>query len=82
MKDIVAKLIEFENGEMEMAEKLAFFAELGNTGVINHLQGSYGHAFALLVQNEHLTWVDGSEAGKWEVKDSEAGKWVVTWEEE
>lgn len=42
--DVVAKIIQFENGEMSNSEILEFFSELVRTGLINSLQGSYGRA--------------------------------------
>ena len=41
MQDIVAKIIEFENGEMENEEVFAFFQFLLDSGMIHSLQGSY-----------------------------------------
>ncbi len=41
MKDIVGKIIEFENGEMESEEVFAFFQFLLDSGMIHSLQGSY-----------------------------------------
>ena len=33
--------MDYENGEMDNVEVLDFFQHLVNTGIINHLQGSY-----------------------------------------
>ena len=41
MQDIVAKIIEFENGDMENEEVFAFFQFLLDSGMIHSLQGSY-----------------------------------------
>ena len=41
MNDIVGKIIEFENGEMENEEVFAFFQFLLDSGMIHTLQGSY-----------------------------------------
>lgn len=42
MEDLVLKLIEFENGQLEDKEILKLFSELIFTGVAWSLQGFYG----------------------------------------
>lgn len=40
--DYIAKIIAFESGELTQDEVVELFQYLVNTGIINHLQGSYG----------------------------------------
>ena len=39
--DLVSKIMDYEDGQMDDDEVIAFFQELIDTGVINSLQGSY-----------------------------------------
>jgi len=41
MKDLIAKLMSYEVGEMSNAQAVDFFQELVDTRVITHLQGNY-----------------------------------------
>ena len=44
--DIVSKIMDFESGEMTKTEEVVdFFQELGDTGMIFHLQGHYHRLF-------------------------------------
>ena len=49
MSDLTNQIIAFENGELDEHEIIAFFTQLLNTGVINHLQGSYQRTAAQLI---------------------------------
>jgi len=39
--NVLQGIMDYENGEMNNVEVLDFFQHLVNTGIINHLQGSY-----------------------------------------
>ena len=39
--NVMQGIMDYENGEMDNVEVLDFFQHLVNTGIINHLQGSY-----------------------------------------
>jgi len=39
--NVLQGIMDYENGEMDNVEVLDFFQHLVNTGIINHLQGSY-----------------------------------------
>ena len=41
MLNLTTDIIRYENGELEMDEVIALFQALLDTGMINHLQGSY-----------------------------------------
>lgn len=40
--DYVTKIMAYEAGELSYDEMIELFQYLVNTGIINHLQGSYG----------------------------------------
>ena len=47
--DIVNKIMDFESGEMnETGQIVDFFQELGDSGMIFHLQGHYHRLFSQL----------------------------------
>ena len=52
--DVVAKIMQYESGEMSNSEVLEFFAELMKTGLVNELQGSYGRAARRFVDAGYL----------------------------
>lgn len=54
-KSIVTKITEFENGEMGDAEKLMFFQELVNTGIVWELQGTYARSAMELIKAGAIT---------------------------
>lgn len=58
MGDIVADIMEFEDGQMSAFQQIEFFAGLIRGGVVNHLQGSYGSNAAALI-NDGLISPDG-----------------------
>ena len=39
--NVLQGIMDYENGDMSNVEVLDFFQHLVNTGIINHLQGSY-----------------------------------------
>ena len=39
--NVLQGIMDYENGNMDDVEVLDFFQHLVNTGIINHLQGSY-----------------------------------------
>jgi len=39
--NVLQGIMDYENGDMTNVEVLDFFQHLVNTGIINHLQGSY-----------------------------------------
>ena len=48
--DIVSKIMDFESGEMKETNQIVdFFQELGDSGMIFHLQGHYHRLFNQLV---------------------------------
>ena len=53
--DLVGRMMNFENGEMNDADALVLFSDLVKGGMIGGLQGSYGRFAALLVENNYLT---------------------------
>ena len=56
--NVMQGIMDYENGDMDNVEVLEFFQHLVNTGIINHLQGSYQRvATELLSQGmiEHST---------------------------
>ncbi len=46
----VAKIIAYENGELDENEVVEFFQELINSGLVSQLQGAYGRIAAALIQ--------------------------------
>lgn len=54
MSDLVGKIIEYEQGEMDDTRTIQFFSELIKTGMISNLQGHYGRMAAALVEGGYL----------------------------
>jgi len=50
MKDLVSKIMAWENGEMELEEEAEFFQELIDNGMAWTLQGMYGRQAARLIE--------------------------------
>ena len=50
-KNLVDDIIKFEGGEMDKEETIEFFQGLIDTGMVGHLQGSYGRLAANLIEN-------------------------------
>jgi hypothetical protein len=48
--DLVAQIIDYENGGMTEEETISFFQELVNSGLAWQLQGSYGRMAAYLIE--------------------------------
>jgi hypothetical protein len=42
--DTVSAIMAFESGELDAQGTVELFVELFNSGIINHLQGSYGRS--------------------------------------
>jgi hypothetical protein len=49
----VAKIMAFEEGEMEFDEVVEFFQEMIDTGVVWQLQGFYGRTAMQLIEEGH-----------------------------
>lgn len=47
--DLVGTIVRYENGDLDEDEMLALFQYLVDTGVVNHLQGSYGREAERLI---------------------------------
>ena len=63
--NVLQGIMDYENGEMDNAEVLDFFQHLVNTGIINHLQGSYQRMASVLLSQgmiEHPFPFDVQEA--------------------
>jgi len=50
LNDLTAKVVRYEDGEMDEAEMVEFFQELVDTGAVWHLQGAYGRAAERLIE--------------------------------
>lgn len=50
MTDLVGKIMEYEEGEMEEDDAIEFFQELIDSGLAWQLQGSYGRTAASLIE--------------------------------
>lgn len=48
--DYITKIIAFEAGELDDEQVFELFQYLVNTGIINHLQGSYGRIAQQLLE--------------------------------
>ena len=61
--DIVSKIMDWENGEMDNTTEDSFFQELLDTGMIDSLQGMYGRrAMQLLAEGrifKHVAAIAG-----------------------
>ena len=49
--NVLQGIMDYENGDMTNVEVLDFFQHLVNTGIINHLQGSYQRTASELLQS-------------------------------
>ena len=49
MLENFGKLIAYENGELDEHEAIQFFQSLLDSGMIDQLQGSYGHTAQALI---------------------------------
>ena len=54
IQDLVGKICEYENGEMEREDMLSFFQELVDTGLAWQLQGHYGRMASALIQDGEI----------------------------
>lgn len=55
MSDLINTLIEFESGELDDTQTIAFFQELVNSGLAWSLQGSYGRIASALLKEGLIT---------------------------
>lgn len=55
MTDLVSKIIDFENGELDNDETLELFGELISSGTVWSLQGSYGRTATALIDGGFIT---------------------------
>ena len=63
--NVLQGIMDYENGDMSNVEVLDFFQHLVNTGIINHLQGSYQRMASQLLEAgmiEHPFPLDTQEA--------------------
>ncbi len=63
--NVMQGIMDYENGDMSNVEVLDFFQHLVNTGIINHLQGSYQRMASQLLESgmiEHPFPLDTQEA--------------------
>lgn len=51
----IDKLIAYEDGELDQDDTIELFQGLIDTGVVWHLQGSYGRAATALIQAGYCT---------------------------
>ena len=49
--NVLQGIMDYENGNMSNVEVLDFFQHLVNTGIINHLQGSYQRTASHLLES-------------------------------
>ena len=49
--NVLQGIMDYENGDMSNVEVLDFFQHLVNTGIINHLQGSYQRTASYLLES-------------------------------
>jgi hypothetical protein len=54
--DLVARIIQYEGGEMTDAETITFFQELINSGMCWNLQGHYGRTAFYLIEHGFCHW--------------------------
>lgn len=55
VKDLVEKIIDFESGDMDDEQIIAFFQELIDTGMAWSLQGMYGRMAQNLINEGYCT---------------------------
>lgn len=46
----ISKIIDYENGELDVDETIELFQDLIDTGVVWQLQGTYGRTAARLIE--------------------------------
>ena len=49
--NVIQGMMDYESGELDEVEVLDFFQYLVNTGIINHLQGSYQRTASYLLES-------------------------------
>lgn len=54
-RDLVGRIIDYENGDLSAVETLDLFAELIRSGMAWSLQGHYGRTAAALIEGEFIT---------------------------
>ena len=52
--DLITTIVAFESGELNDADTIVLFSNLIKTGLVNHLQGSYGRGARNLVLQGYL----------------------------
>ena len=55
MEDISGKIIDYENGDMDIDDIINLFAELVGTGYAWKLQGHYGRTANTLIENGYIS---------------------------
>jgi hypothetical protein len=60
MKDFIADITAYEEGQMSDDEQAGFLASLYNTRSLRSLQGHYQRAFAHLVDSGDITFDNGT----------------------
>lgn len=60
--DVVSKIMDYEDGQMDLSEMILFFSELVKSGLVWQLQGSYGRTANTLIDNGYLK-ADGTVTG-------------------
>jgi hypothetical protein len=60
-KGALEGIMDYENGEMDEDEVIDFFQGLVNTGIINHLQGSYQRIAMELLSQGMISHPSGFE---------------------
>jgi len=53
--NVLQGIMDYENGEMESVDVIDFFQHLVDTGIINHLQGSYQRTAQSLLESGVIT---------------------------
>jgi hypothetical protein len=48
------EILNYEDGSMDRDETVSFFSRLIKSGMVNHLQGSYGRTAARLIEAGYL----------------------------
>ena len=52
--DMVSKIMQYEDGQMDLSEIISFFSELVKSGMAWSLQGSYGRTAKTLIDYGYL----------------------------
>jgi len=55
MKELVEKIISYEQGDFSQEETIDFFSELIKSGIIYSLQGHYGRTADNLMNQEYIS---------------------------